>query len=69
MTAGVLFWVRSRSAHTPAHIIARWSGRQATFLCGNEPERGGHAITRGEAIRLQTHVCRGCTRTLTGELR
>lgn len=65
MTA-VLFWVRSRTAHTPAHIIARWDGRQAAFMCGNEPHPGGHLIARGEAARLHTHVCRGCTRTVFG---
>lgn len=66
---GVLYWVRSRTGHTPAHIIARWDGSQAAFMCGNEPEPGGKVITRSEAAALQAHVCRGCTRTLVGGLR
>lgn len=66
MNANVLFWMRSRTEHTPAHFVARWDGRQVFTVCGNRPEPGGLVVARVEAYRLQVHVCRGCTNRIAG---
>ncbi|GAA2361091.1 hypothetical protein Cme02nite_38660 [Catellatospora methionotrophica] len=61
------FWVRDLSRYTPAHVVARWHRKQAALMCGNEPTRGGHVITRTQAIQQQVHVCIGCARVLGGK--
>lgn len=64
--AAVLLWVRDRTPHAPAHFLTRWHNSQAVFMCGNWAARGGQVLSWAEAKELQTHVCRGCVRTVYG---
>lgn len=70
MTAlnSALWWVRTRTDHTPAHAVASWNGRRATFMCGNEPAPGGQVITHAETERLQAHLCFGCCRAFGADV-
>lgn len=55
------WWVRSAVAHTPAHVVQGWDGKQVTTACGAIPSRGGEVISYDRARQLHVHPCVSCT--------